>query len=98
MQKRDKPNASPQGHREYVWAAAWADALRAMSLGWDLAVPICGGGVAGYLLDRHLGTGYVTTVGLLFFGVVVGFYNVGLRIQEELARDRHTEEGEDEGK
>ena len=87
----------PRRNRPNIWAAAWADALRGMSLGWDLAVPIVGGGLGGYLLDRYLNTGYVTTVGLLFGGVIVGFYNVGRRIQQEIARDRSEAEGEDEG-
>jgi F0F1-type ATP synthase assembly protein I len=97
MSERDNHNDSQDESRDRVWAAAWADALRGMSLGWDLAVPICGGGVVGHLLDRYLHTGYVTTVGLLFLGVAVGFYNVGRRIQQEIARDRFAAEDEDDG-
>ncbi|MBM4431806.1 MAG: AtpZ/AtpI family protein [Chloroflexi bacterium] len=79
-----------------VWSAAWADALRATSLGWDLAVPICGGGLLGYLLDRYLDTGYVVTAGLLFLGVMIGFYNVLRKLQAEIARDRRRAENEEE--
>jgi F0F1-type ATP synthase assembly protein I len=77
-----------------IWSSAWADALRAMSLGWDLGVPICGGGVLGYLLDRHFQTGYVVTFGLLMLGVMVGFYNVWRKLQYEIARDRYRAEQE----
>ena len=97
MLEENKYNASREERRDQVWAAAWTDALRGMSLGWDLAVPICGGGVVGHLLDRYLHTGYATTVGLLFLGVAVGFYNVGRRIQQEIARDRLAAEHEDDG-
>ncbi len=79
MRRRDAPS---------IWAAAWADALRAMSLGWELAVPICGGVLLGHVMDRFLHTGSVATVGMLVFGVMVGFYNVGRRIHEEIERDR----------
>jgi len=86
----------PPENRRAVWSAAWADALRATSLGWDLAVPICGAGVVGYLLDRYLRTGYVVTVGLLFLGVMIGFYNVVRKLQAEIARDRRRAEDEKE--
>jgi F0F1-type ATP synthase assembly protein I len=54
----------------------WREALRATSLGWDLALPIFGGVLVGYLLDRALSTTYVFTLGLLFLGIAAGFYNV----------------------
>jgi F0F1-type ATP synthase assembly protein I len=54
----------------------WREALRATSLGWDLAVPIFGGVLFGYVLDRSLGTPYVFTLGLLLLGIGAGFYNV----------------------
>ena len=68
-----------------------------MSLGWDLAVPIFGGVLLGYALDRHFGTGYVFTMGLLVLGVMVGAYNFGRRIRDEIERDRlMTEQAEQE--
>jgi F0F1-type ATP synthase assembly protein I len=75
-----------------VWQAAWADALRATSMGWDLGLPICGGTMLGYYLDRRLNTGHVLTIGLLVLGVIVGFYNVGRKIQQEINRDRDRSE------
>jgi ATP synthase protein I len=65
----------------------WREALRATSLGWELALPIFGGVLIGYYLDRWLGTGHVLTLGLLFLGVVAGFYNV-LRFARKINRDK----------
>ena len=59
----------------------WREALRATSLGWDLALPIFGGVLVGYFLDRSLGTTYLFTLGLLLFGIGTGFYNVLRSIQ-----------------
>ncbi|MGD2145976.1 MAG: AtpZ/AtpI family protein [Anaerolineae bacterium] len=56
--------------------AIWREALRATSLGWDLALPIFGGVLGGYLADRALGTSYIFTLGLLLLGIGAGFYNV----------------------
>lgn len=71
-----------------AWVNAWADAMRAGALGWDLAVPICGGAVLGHFLDQQLGTGHVYTIGLLVGGISVGVYNVFHRLQAEIERDR----------
>lgn len=79
-----------------VWESAWADALRATSIGWDLGLPICGGAVLGHYLDRRLGTGYTMTMGLLVLGIIVGFYNAGRKIQYEIERDRYRAEQERE--
>ena len=62
-----------------------------MSLGWDLAVPIFGGVLLGYALDRWLQTRYIFTVGLLFMGIAISYYNLARFIQRI---DR--EDGQDE--
>ena len=54
----------------------WREALVAMSLGWDLAVPIFGGVMLGYYLDRKLGTNSQFTMGLFLLGVAIGYYNL----------------------
>lgn len=66
----------------------WRLALRATSLGWDLALPIFGGVLIGYMLDRATSTRYVFTLGLLVTGIGVGFYNViqSIRHLEERSR------------
>jgi len=66
----------------------WREALRATSLGWDLALPIFGGVLIGYLLDRALNTTYVFTLGLLLLGIATGFYNVMRSIQRMDERSR----------
>ncbi len=66
----------------------WREALRATSLGWDLALPIFGGVLVGHLLDRTLNTTYVFTLGFLLFGVATGFYNVIRSIQRMDERSR----------
>jgi predicted F0F1-ATPase subunit len=69
-------------------SVAWREALAATSLGWDLALPIFGGVILGYLLDRRLGTQYTFTLGLLVLGIFTGFYNVFRSVQRIEARER----------
>ncbi len=79
------------------WAALWREALRATSLGWDLALPIFGGVLLGHFLDRWLETGYVFPLGMLERGIGVGFYNVARAIRRIAERSRRCaapEEGE----
>jgi F0F1-type ATP synthase assembly protein I len=83
----------------------WREALRATSLGWDLALPIFAGVLCGYLLDHALGTTYVFTLGLLFLGIATGFYNVIRSIhrvedrcrRRAAARGKIEQDEEDEG-
>jgi ATP synthase protein I len=66
---KSKPDGS-------FWASLWREGLQATTLGWELALPIFGGVLAGYFLDRLFGTGHVFTLGLLFLGIVAGYYSV----------------------
>ncbi len=75
-----------------AWWAAWRDARVAMSLGWDLALPIFGGALLGHFLDRWLQTGYIFTLGLLVLGIGIGFYNVAQTIRRVIERDRQNAE------
>lgn len=69
---------APEQEKGSEWLASlWRESLRAMSLGWDLAVPIFGGVLLGYFLDRWLGTKPIFTMGLIFLGIFVGYYNLG---------------------
>jgi len=75
----------------------WREALRATSLGWDLAVPIFGGVLVGYILDRSLGSTYLFTLGFMIFGIGTGFYNVLRSIQRMDRRcRRRSDDGEQE--
>ncbi|MCR4405804.1 MAG: AtpZ/AtpI family protein [Anaerolineae bacterium] len=78
-----------------AWWAAWRDARVAMSLGWDLALPIFGGTLLGHFLDRWLQTRYVFTLGLLVLGIGIGFYNVAQTIRRVIERDRQNAEREE---
>jgi F0F1-type ATP synthase assembly protein I len=83
---------------EDFWDLLWSEAVAAMSLGWDLAVPIFGGVLLGHFLDRWLGTGYVFTLGLLMLGIAVGYYNVARFIRRMEAHERQrTKEENGEG-
>jgi len=71
----------------------WRETIRAMVLGWDLALPIFMGVLAGYFLDKWLGTVYIFTIGLLVAGIGIGYYNVGRFIQrlDSIAKKREEE-------
>ncbi len=77
--------------------AIWREALRATSLGWDLALPIFGGVLGGHLLDRFLSTRYVFTLSFLILGIATGFYSVIRSIQRVDRRSRRRSTGEEEG-
>lgn len=68
MQKQQPPDSSKPNF--------WGEAFTALSLGWELAVPIFGGVLIGYALDQWLSTGHIFTLGLLAFGVFAGFYSL----------------------
>ncbi|MCJ7695649.1 MAG: AtpZ/AtpI family protein [Anaerolineaceae bacterium] len=50
--------------------------LRASSIGWELAVPIIGGPVVGYLIDKRYDSGVTFTLLLLGLGLFIGIYNL----------------------
>jgi predicted F0F1-ATPase subunit len=54
----------------------WRLVATVSSLGWSMALPIVGGALLGSYLDRITGQEFVWTVGLLFGGVAIAFYNL----------------------
>ena len=62
--------------------------LGLISLGWEIAIPIFGGVILGYYVDRWLQTSYIFTLILLGFGIVTGYYNLYKRIEVEMLRKR----------
>jgi predicted F0F1-ATPase subunit len=79
------------------WAGLWREALLATTLGWDLAIPIFGGVLIGYLLDRWLDTGHTFTLGLLFAGVLASYYNLWRFIRRlDRKSDSETPQAEEE--
>jgi len=80
-----------------AWASLWAEALSAISLGWELAVPIFGGVLLGHALDQWLATGHIFTLGLLGLGVFVGFHSLWRFHKRFEERERQMESSEEEG-
>jgi len=54
--------------------ALWRDASNALTLGWNLALPIFGGALIGYLLDRWLQSSPIFFIGFIVLGIAAGFY------------------------
>jgi F0F1-type ATP synthase assembly protein I len=78
--------------QDSFWMELWREGLTAMTLGWDLALPIFGGTLLGYALDRWLETGHTFTMGLLMLGIMVGYYNVARFSQRINRLDRRRDE------
>lgn len=60
------------------------------SLGWLIAMPIAGGIVAGWLLDRWLDTGHFWALTLLGAGICVSALEMYLVIRSTLQGGRRT--------
>lgn len=86
------PTLNDHDNDRGFWGHLWREALISLSLGWDLAVPIFGGVLIGYALDQWLETGHVFTIGLLFLGVFVGYFNLARFIRRLEKRDKEEEE------
>lgn len=54
----------------------WRLVATVSSLGWSMVLPIVGGALLGSYLDRVTGQEFVWTIGLLFGGVAIAFYNL----------------------
>ncbi len=81
------------------WGAMlWAESLRALSLGWDLAIPIFGGVLLGQFIDKKIGTDYIFTIGLLFFGVSVSYYNLLTFVQKMKRIDEKKKKDDEKAK
>lgn len=70
-----------------LWGHLWREALVAMSLGWELALPIFAGAFIGHFLDRWLGTGLNFTLGLMMLGVIIAYYGLARFIRRIDRRD-----------
>lgn len=62
--------------------------LSLTSLGWELAVPIFGGLLIGYRIDKYFNTGYTFTLVLLLVGVFMGYYSLYKYIELEMLRKK----------
>jgi F0F1-type ATP synthase assembly protein I len=72
-----------QLHRRRGLTPLWA-----LSIGWEIVVPMGSGALIGHVLDQRHGTGVVVTIALLLVGVAVGYYNVARLIRLAIACDR----------
>lgn len=79
--KKDSPDVN---------RSLWRESLRAISLGWDLAVPIFCGVLFGYYIDRWLSTGHIFTIGLLILGIAIGYYNLARFIKRVAKHNQKT--------
>jgi len=84
-------------NRKHFLVPIWSEALVAMSLGWDLAIPIFGGVLLGHYLDKWLITTYEFTIGLLVMGVAISYYNLGRFIQKNAEKNKRKTKDEVEG-
>ena len=58
------------------------------TLGWELALPIFGGALLGYYLDKSLNTNHLLTLVLLLAGIFMGYYNLIKLIELEMLRTK----------
>ena len=77
---------------EGFWRQLWRESLLALTAGWDLAIPIFAGVLAGYYLDRWLETSPTFTLGLLVLGIFLGYYNLMRLIRRVEQRSKRRKE------
>jgi F0F1-type ATP synthase assembly protein I len=81
-------DSNGNNRKKPFFTGLWREALLAMTIGWELALPIFAGVLLGQLLDRLLDTTYIFTIGLLFAGIAMGYYNLVRLIQRLRRQDR----------
>jgi len=72
--------------------------LRASSIGWEISLPIVGGPVVGYFIDRRYNTGVTFTLIFLGIGLAIGVWNLVRFISYEfsLIRNKDQETNKDD--
>lgn len=65
--------------------------IKASSIGWELALPIVGGPVIGYFIDRHYQTGATFTLVFLGIGLAAGIGNLIRFIVREFSYIKESE-------
>lgn len=66
----------------------WRIALSAISLGWEMALPIFLGVLLGYYLDKLTDFRFNLTISLMFFGIFISFYNYSRIIKKLDQKDQ----------
>jgi len=64
----------------------WTNSVPLTSLGWQLALPIVGGAILGYQLDRSSPNQFTYTLIFIVLGIIVGYYNIYKLIELEWLR------------
>jgi len=75
---------------------SWLKSMPLISIGWELALPIFGGVIIGYYLDRVISTKYIFTITFLLIGIGTGYYNLYKYIDLEMLRTRFAEKQDQE--
>jgi ATP synthase protein I len=76
--------------------ALWRDASNALTLGWNLALPIFGGALIGYLIDRWLKSSPIFFIGFIVLGIGAGFYSYFKTISRLESSQKTADEKKDE--
>jgi len=79
MKKRDKKRLIPSSPLYNISLT---------TLGWELALPIFGGALLGYYLDKSLNIQYALTLIMLISGILMGYYNLIKLIDLEILRTK----------
>ncbi len=58
-----------------------------MDIGWSIVLPMVGGVFLGQFLDKKFATEPKFTLGLLFFGIFLGFLNL-ITIARDASKDK----------
>lgn len=61
---------------------AWEIARLSSQIGFQIALPIAGGTLAGSFLDKKLGSAPIFTLVFLLAGIVLAFWSVFKKIKE----------------
>lgn len=67
------------------------------TLGWEMALPIFGGALMGFHLDKVLNTHYILTLVLLIAGIFTGYYNLIKLIELEILRTKAAKQRQKKG-
>jgi len=66
----------------------WIRDLNLTGIGWELALPIFGGVILGYQLDRYFNSQYLLTLLLLGLGIAIGYYSLYKYIEIDVLRNK----------
>lgn len=80
------PAKRQKGKRKEDGSGLWYYVGFASDFGFSIAIPIVGGALAGYAIDRKWQTYPKATLSLLLFGIVISFINFIRTVRELLKK------------